>query len=203
MQLGDRQRRLTASEEAQGRPTTASSGPRSSSPLKPCVGRLDETYAVPGMRANREGRSQRIREAVILTMMLTALTAACGRREPRQPDLPDRDGQWVTSLTLAPDSQIRYVGKTRDYLITEATKVKDLERRPALRVRDEIEGIRVGAIRCSFHPKNAFNGGQYMWRGRWACQAGRSKDEVENAVGPEGQKRFEYLFIAPVSLPDK
>jgi hypothetical protein len=162
---------------------------------------LDETRAVPGIRANREGRSQPFREAIILTMMLAALTAACGRREPGQPDLPDRD-QWVTSISLGPDTQISYVCKTRNYLITEATKVKDLERRPTLRVGDEVEGMRLGAIRCSFHPKNAFNGGQYMWRGRWACQAGRSKDEVGNAVGPEGQKRFEYLFIAPVSLPE-
>jgi hypothetical protein len=156
------------------------------------------------MRAKEEGRSQLLRETIVLTMMVVAaLNSACGRSEPRQQDLPDRDDLWVTSITFAADSQIRYVGKTRDYLITEVTKVKDLERRPTLRLGDEVEGIRVGAIRCSFHPKNAFNGGQYMWRGRWACQAGRSKDEVENAVGPEGQKRFEYLYIAPVSLPGK
>jgi len=153
------------------------------------------------MRSSAEASSQLFREAIILMMMFTALTA-CGRDEPRMQDLPDRDDQWVTSLTLTPDSQISYVGKTRDYLITEATKVKDLQRRSSLRVGDEVEGMRIGAIRCRFHPKNAFNGGQYMWRGRWGCQAGRSKDEVENAVGPEGQKRFEYLFIAPVSLPN-
>jgi hypothetical protein len=152
------------------------------------------------MRANHASRSQLLRRAVVLAIVVT-VTVACGRSEPRQADLPDRDDVWVTSMTLSADSQISYVGRTRDYLITEATGVKDLERRPILRVGDEVEGIRVGAIRCTFHPKDAFNGGQYMWRGRWACQAGRSKAEVENAVGPEGQKRFDYLFIAPVSQP--
>jgi hypothetical protein len=136
-------------------------------------------------------------------MMVVAALTACGGGEPRQTDLPERDDQWVNALALAPDSNITYVGKTRDYQITQVAEAKDLEKRSTLRVGDEVQGIRVGAIRCSFHPKDAFNGGQYMWRGRWGCQAGRSKDEVENSVGPEGQKRFEYLFIAPVTLPER
>jgi hypothetical protein len=69
-------------------------------------------------------------------------------------------------------------------------------------VGDEIEGIRIGAIRCSFFWRDASYGGeQFMWRGRWGCMAGRNEDELEHAVGPDGVKRFNYLHISPVSLP--
>ena len=70
-------------------------------------------------------------------------------------------------------------------------------------VGDSIEGIRIGAIRCSFFWKDAsYAREQYMWRGRWGCQAGRSKEEIENAVEPDGGKRYDYLYIGPVSLKD-
>jgi len=70
-----------------------------------------------------------------------------------------------------------------------------------IQVGDEIESVRVGAIRCSFQVKDATYGGeQFMWRGRWGCMAGRNKDEIENAIGADGEKRFDYLYIGPVSL---
>jgi hypothetical protein len=140
---------------------------------------------------------------VPFAVALTALTVSCGGSEPRQPDLPRRPEIWVTSLTLDADSKLQYIGKTKDYLITTASTVKDLNGPRRISVGDEIEGIRVGAIRCSFFWTDASYGGeQYMWRGRWGCQAGRSKEEIENSVGPDGEKRFDYLHVSPVSLND-
>ena len=68
-------------------------------------------------------------------------------------------------------------------------------------VGDEIEGVRIGAIKCSFFWRDASYGGeQFMWRERWGCQAGRSEQEVQNAVANNGDKRFDYVHVAPVRL---
>jgi hypothetical protein len=147
----------------------------------------------------------RLRAAVLvlLAVALTALTASCGRSEPRQSDLPKRQDVWVTSLTLDADSKLKYVGKTKNYLITTATTIKDLNGPRRISVGDEIEGILVGAIRCSFFWRDeSYGGQQFMWRGRWGCKAGRSKEEIETSVGPDGEKRFDYLYISPVSLKE-
>lgn len=70
-----------------------------------------------------------------------------------------------------------------------------------LDVGDEIAGVRIGAIKCSFFLRNASYGGeQFMWRGRWGCQAGRSEQEVQDAVAENGDKRFDYVHVAPVRL---
>jgi hypothetical protein len=79
--------------------------------------------------------------------------------------------------------------------------VKDVERPRSISIGDAIEGVHIGAIKCSFHWRDAYYAGeQYMWRGRWACMAGRSRDEIENAVQDDGDKRFDYLYLGPVSL---
>lgn len=129
------------------------------------------------------------------------LSAACGEREPREPDLPKRPDRWVSSITLDRDSKVQYIGKTLGLLVTTASPIKDLKAPPAIGIGDEIEGVRVGAIRCSFHWRDATYGGeQFMWRGRWSCEAGRSKEEVENAVGRDGEKRYDYIHVSPVTL---
>jgi hypothetical protein len=147
-----------------------------------------------------EGRLFHARSMVV-AIALVGLTASCDRREPRIPDLPKQENVWVASLALDSDSKLKYVGKTRDYIITTATTIKDLNGPRTISVGDEIEGIRIGAIQCSFFWRDAsYAREQFMWRGRWGCQAGRSKDEVEHSQGPDGEKRFAYLYISPASL---
>lgn len=102
---------------------------------------------------------------------------------------------------LDPESRAKYVGRTKDYLITSVSSVKNLDAAPTISVGDEVEGVRIGAIRCSFYWRDADYGGeQYMWRGRWGCLAGRSRQEVETAVGTDGEKRFDYIHVSPVRL---
>lgn len=139
---------------------------------------------------------------LLFALASTATVSSCGRSEPRSPELLKRPDIWVSSITLDSDSRARYIGKTKDYLITTASEVKELKAPPhTISVGDSLEGIRVGAIRCSFHWKDASYGReQYMWRGRWDCMIGRSKQEIEDAVGPDGEKRFDYLSVAPVSV---
>ena len=137
---------------------------------------------------------------VLLVVALTMSIASCGRGGPEQPNLPKRQDVWVTSLALDTETSLTYVGKTKNYVITDSTEIRDLNGPRTISVGDQIKGIRIGAIRCSFFWKDAWYGGeQFMWRGRWGCMAGRSQEEVENAVGPEGEKRTDYLYIHPVS----
>jgi hypothetical protein len=126
--------------------------------------------------------------SMVVAMALVGLSASCDRSEPRIPDLPKQEDVWVASLVLDSDSKLKYVGKTRDYIITSTTTVKDLNNPRTISVGDEIEGIRVGAIQCSFFWRDeAYGGERFMWRGRWGCQAGRNKGEVEHSVGPDGE----------------
>lgn len=126
---------------------------------------------------------------------------ACGDGNPRQSDLPKRPDQWVDSVALDSGSRVEYIGQTKDFIVTSVTTHKPLDAPRAIHVGDEIEGLTIGAINCSFHWRDASYGGeQYMWRGRWACMAGRDSQEVANAVGSDGEKRFPYLHIAPVTL---
>jgi hypothetical protein len=106
----------------------------------------------------------------------------------------------VTSIALDSSTKIEYVGKTKDYRITSVTSIKELNGFRTVSLGDEVDGLRIGAIRCSFFWRDAAYGGkQYMWRGRWGCKAGRTKEEVENAVADNGDKRFDYLHISPVT----
>ena len=133
--------------------------------------------------------------------MALASTTSCNRSASRQPDLPKQPDRWVSSIALDSESKVEYIGKTRDYLITTVSSSKDLHGVHTVSIGDSIGGLHVGAIRCSFHWRDATYGGQqYMWRGRWACMAGRSREEVETAVADNGDKRFDYVHVAPVRL---
>ena len=129
------------------------------------------------------------------------LMIACGPDGPQQPDLPKQDDRWVSTVVLDADSVATYVGKTRDYVITDSSEVRDVKNLKTVNVGDEIQGVRIGAIRCSFFWKDAsYDGEQFMWRGRWGCQAGRNQQEVLNAVDKDGAKLFDYISISPVRL---
>jgi hypothetical protein len=93
-------------------------------------------------------------------------SADCGHSEPREPDLPKRPDVWVSSITFNADSRLQYVEKTKDHLITSVSAVKDLNAPRRISIGDEIDGIRVGAIRYIFFWTDASYGReQYMWRG--------------------------------------
>lgn len=135
---------------------------------------------------------------------VTVLLTACGPSEPKQLDLPKKPDRWISTIHLDADSVVKYVGKTKDYLITTVSSVNKLDGIKAISIGDEIEGMRIGAIKCSFHWKDATYGGeQFMWRGRWACMAGRTQQEVLNAVGTDGDKRFSYVHVSPVTLSER
>jgi hypothetical protein len=129
--------------------------------------------------------------------------SSCDNEGPcdTRPDLPKRPDRWVSAVRLDPDSKASYVSATKQFLIFSVSDSEDLHGLESVRVGDEINGLSIGAIRCSYQWKDAFyNGKQYMWRGRWQCMAGRSKEEIENAVAADGDKRFDYIAIRPVSL---
>lgn len=158
---------------------------------------INVEHIIRKFRLLESARSPLIRTIFLISL---ALTTSCGREEPGRPDPAGQEYVWVTSLLLDPDSKITFIGKSKQYLVTTVAQARDLTHRTSIKVGDEIEGIRVGAIRCSFFSRDASYGGkQFMWRGRWGCMVGRSKDEIENAVGPDGEKRHEYLSVSPVS----
>ena len=139
----------------------------------------------------------------IALVFLAAATTSCGHSGPRLPDLPAQQDRWASSFALDADSKLQLIGKTKHLGITDFTPIKTLDRRGTINVGDEIEGVSVSAIRCSFFSQDeSYGGEQYMWRGRWGCKAGRTKEELENSAGPDGEKRFAYLYAAPVSLPE-
>jgi hypothetical protein len=136
-----------------------------------------------------------------VAFVLVMLGASCRNAEHREPDLPRQPDRWVTSVVLDSGSKVSYVGKTRDCLVTSVTSIKEVNGLHTISSGDEIEGLHIGAIKCSFHWRDAYYAReQYMWRRRWGCQAGRDRDEVENAVKENGDKQFDYLSLAPVTL---
>jgi hypothetical protein len=135
-----------------------------------------------------------------LNLALTVSLCACGEGKPQEPDLPKRPDRWVKEISLDADSKVTSVGP-RDYFVTDATKSKELRGAKVIAVGDEVEGVRIGAIKCSFHWRVAIYGGaQFMRRGRWACMAGRSREELEAAVKEDGTKMFDYIHVAPIRL---
>ncbi len=138
---------------------------------------------------------------LVATALIVGVVGGCGPSEPRQPDLPRQPNRWVSSITVDPDSQINYIGKTRELVFTTVNWGEALNGRRTISVGDVVNGVQIGAIRCSFYWKDAsYGGAQYMWRGRWGCMAGRNRYEVENAVNEDGSKQFDYIHISPVSL---
>jgi len=132
---------------------------------------------------------------------IATLTNACGRSETKQPDLAQQPDRWVNTVALDADTKATHVDKTRDYVITTVTEGKKLGALPTVRIGDQVDGLNIGAIKCSFFWRDASYGGeQFTWRGKWGCMAGRSREEVENAVGTDGEKRFDYIYLSPVRL---
>ena len=130
-----------------------------------------------------------------------AMVASCGPSEPRLADLPEQPDRWVSHVKVNSESQVKYIGKTRNLLITDVTQVKDLNDSRPLKIGDTINGVKIGAIKCSFHWNDSGYGNtQFMWRGKWGCMAGRNKYEINNAVNDDGKKNFDYIHVAPVSL---
>ena len=142
--------------------------------------------------------------AIIVAVTATsigAVVASCGPSKPRQADLPRQADKWVSYVKVAPESKIKYIGKTRNFLITDVTQVKELNDSRPIKIGDTINGIKIGAIKCSFHWNDSGYGNtQFMWRGKWGCMAGRDKFEIDNALNDDGGKNFDYVHIAPVSL---
>ena len=132
---------------------------------------------------------------------ISFFSIACESNKPTKPDLPKQSDRWLSTIRLDPDSKVKYIGKTRNYVVTDVSTVKEIDGVKSIRTGDNIEGIMIGAIKCSFHWRDASYGGkQYMWRGRWACMAGRSEYEVLNAVDDDGNKRFNYMHVSPITL---
>ena len=132
----------------------------------------------------------------------TIFLASCGGpSEPKQPNLPEKPDRWVQSIEISADTSVSLIGKTRDYFITQITRISDANGVQKISLGDEIEGIRIGAIQCSFHNKDARYGReQYMWRGRWSCMAGRTQQEVLHAVGRNGEQRHTYILASPITI---
>jgi len=127
-----------------------------------------------------------------LVILVLAL-ASCGKSSPKQPKLPDQQARWVKSIEISNDSAIKHVGKTKEFLITQSTAVTSVNGVSLISLGDVVDGVEVGAIRCTFFQEDAFSGKeQYMWRSRWGCQVGRNEYEVTNAIREDGTKVFDY-----------
>ncbi|MGO7367082.1 hypothetical protein [Rhizobium leguminosarum] len=127
---------------------------------------------------------------------ITLLLCACqpGKKEA---ELPDQSDRWPDSITIQSDSATTHVEKG-----PAANTVRPISGLRSLKVGDVVDGVAVGAIKCSFHTKDAsYSSRQYMWRGRWACLAGLNRDDVAAASQEEISRRFDYIHLAPVTLP--
>ena len=139
--------------------------------------------------------------AAVTAAGIGAMVASCGPSKPRQADLPKQADRWVGYVNVGPESQVKYIGQTRNLLITDVTQVKDLNDSRPLKIGDTINGVKIGAIKCIFHWNDSGYGNtQFMWRGKWGCMAGRDRYEINNAVNDDGKKNFDYIHVAPVSL---
>ena len=127
------------------------------------------------------------------------LLVACGEQHSRELDLPSQPDRRVQQVMLQGDSKVTSVGQTNTLLGT--TKMVALKPPKMVSVGQEIDGIGIGVIVCSYHVHDQSYGNErYMWRGRWSCLAGRNEKEVLNAVTDDGVKAFPYIHIVPVSL---
>src|SRR5215831_12164619 len=97
--------------------------------------------------------------AVCMLCAIAALAISCDRSEPKQADLEKRPDRWVNSVVLDTDSKAQYIGKTKNYVIITVSSVNDVNGLRTVSVGDEIQGIRIGAIKCSFFWRDASYGG--------------------------------------------
>jgi hypothetical protein len=139
---------------------------------------------------------------LILAIAITIGLVSCGRSQPKELALPPQADQWASSIVVESGGKVTYIGKTKELLVTESTEIRALPGITKITIGDEISGVRIGAIKCMFFQENDFHGKeQYMWRGKWGCQAGRSKDELLVAVSSTGKKQVDYIYASPVQLP--
>tara|TARA_Y100001933_G_scaffold131358_1_gene130955 strand:+ start:259 stop:702 length:444 start_codon:yes stop_codon:yes gene_type:complete len=139
--------------------------------------------------------------AGVMVALLGASITGCGSSKPRQADLPRQPDRWVGYIKVDPESKVSYIGKTKNLLVTSASTVADLKDSRPIKIGDTIQGIKIGAIKCSFHWNDSgYGNNQFMWRGKWGCMAGRSKFEINNAINDNGKKIFDYIYVAPVSI---
>lgn len=134
-------------------------------------------------------------------LCLALLLASCGQTtgDKATSDLPARADRWVQAVATQPDTKIEHVGKTST--IAGSTSVTQLPAAKRIAIGDTIDGVTVGAIKCTFFPHDsAYGGEQFMWRGRWGCMAGRSQAEVAGAVKDDGTKAFDYINLSPVTI---
>jgi hypothetical protein len=137
----------------------------------------------------------------ILIAVLSLATTSCTSSKPKQADLPIQPDRWVSYVNVDPESKVQYIGKTINLLITDVTQVKEISNSRPIRIGDKINGLTIGAIKCSFHWNDSgYGNSQFMWRGKWGCMDGRDRFEINNAVNNDGGKNFDYIHIAPVSL---
>lgn len=128
---------------------------------------------------------------------ITALLLCSCQPGNKEADLPDQPDRWLESFELQTDSAANHVEK--GLMASSSQPVKDLV---SLKTGDVIAGVTINAIKCSFHPKDAsYSGQQYMWRGRWACLAGQSADDLAAASKEETSRLLNYIHVAPVTLP--
>src|SRR5690606_20970256 len=81
-----------------------------------------------------------------------------GQAEPLGTDLPKQPDRWLKSIALDADSTAKYIGKTKQFVMTDLTQMKDIDGVRAINVGDEVAGLRIGAIKCSFHWRDASYG---------------------------------------------
>jgi hypothetical protein len=112
--------------------------------------------------------------------------------------VPDQPHRWVSSLSLQADSKALLVRKDNFFGVSSQQPLSGLRN---IALGDEIEGVKIGAIKCFSHDRDEFyENEQYMWRGRWACQAGRSKYELDHSVQNNGSKNYDYIHVVPVNI---
>jgi hypothetical protein len=142
--------------------------------------------------------------ALALAIISVPALAACGPSEPRLPDLPEQPDRFVSSVEISSDAKVFIHQKDRTWEIALGVRDAGTEHEgiKSISVGDTIEGLKIGAIRCSFDTQNAGGRGegQYMWRGKWSCMAGRTEFEIENAFDSDWNQRYPYVYARPLDL---
>lgn len=138
------------------------------------------------------------RASFLLAASVLLTLTGCKEQKAKVADLPNQPDRWVDAISLQADTKATHVGKTS--AILGATEVKSIAI-SSVAVGSKVDGVPIGAIKCTFFTKDStYSNEQFMWRGRWGCQAGRNRNEVSNAVADDGTKRFDYIYVSPVNL---
>tara|TARA_E500000331_G_scaffold318390_1_gene330410 strand:+ start:234 stop:680 length:447 start_codon:yes stop_codon:yes gene_type:complete len=136
------------------------------------------------------------------------LFASCGSGPISETleNLPDR---WVESIDIPNGSRQTYLPKKQDLLITSAYATwAPKENFKTISIGDLIIGtngkgkersLLVGAIKCSFHNRDSFYGGeQLLFKGRWSCLAAKNKQEVDGFY--KSDRLYDVFTTSPIDL---